>query len=135
VIAAGGTPKTAPMIWSGGMAWVDDFPDPSDFYGPILGCGSAVKGGWNWSWYCNKDTDAMAAKADAMVRPGETKQRLALWQEIYRKVMADSPWIPVFNETQYTMHSKRIGADPKNAFADPGVFPFNYAHIYATDVK
>lgn len=135
VIAAGGTPKTAPMIWSGGMAWVDDFPDPSDFYGPILGCGSAVKGGWNWSWYCNKDTDAMAAKADAMVRPGETKQRLELWQEIFRKVMADSPWIPVFNETQYTMHSKRIAADPQNAFADPGVFPFNYAHIYTTDVK
>ncbi|MBN2871806.1 MAG: ABC transporter substrate-binding protein, partial [Halothiobacillaceae bacterium] len=35
VIEAGGTPKTAPMIWSGGMAWIADFPDPSNFYGPI----------------------------------------------------------------------------------------------------
>ena len=71
VIAAGGTPKTAPMIWSGGMAWIADFPDPSNFYGPILGCGGAVQGGWNWSWYCNKDREAKAAKADAMVKPDE----------------------------------------------------------------
>ncbi len=27
VIAAGGNGK-APMIWSGGMAWIADFPDP-----------------------------------------------------------------------------------------------------------
>ncbi|MCG8693351.1 MAG: ABC transporter substrate-binding protein, partial [Minwuiales bacterium] len=51
VIAAGGEADQAPMIWSGGMAWIADFPDPSNFYGPILGCGGAVKGGWNWAWY------------------------------------------------------------------------------------
>ena len=37
VIAAGGEEDQAPMIWSGGMAWIADFPDPSNFYGPILG--------------------------------------------------------------------------------------------------
>ena len=45
------------MIWSGGMGWIADFPDPSNFYGPILGCGGAVQGGWNWSWYCNEELD------------------------------------------------------------------------------
>ena len=64
VIAAGGTPNTAPMVWSGGMAWIADYPDPSDFYGPILGCGGATQGGWNWSWYCNKDREAEAEKAE-----------------------------------------------------------------------
>jgi peptide/nickel transport system substrate-binding protein/oligopeptide transport system substrate-binding protein len=29
VIAAGGEEDQAPMIWSGGMAWIADFPDPS----------------------------------------------------------------------------------------------------------
>ncbi|WP_455384166.1 ABC transporter substrate-binding protein [Acidihalobacter prosperus] len=135
VIAAGGTPKTAAMIWSGGMAWVDDFPDPSDFYGPILGCGSAVQGGWNWAWYCNKETDAMAAKADTMVQASQTEERLALWRKVFRRVMADAPWVPVFNETNYTMHSKKVAGDPANAFADPGVFPFNYAYIYDTNVQ
>jgi oligopeptide transport system substrate-binding protein len=135
VIAAGGKAKTAPMVWSGGMAWVDDFPDPSDFYGPILGCGSAVQGGWNWAWYCNKHIDKLAAKADTMTQPGQEAQRLAAWRKVFRGVMADAPWVPVFNETQYTMHSKRVAGAPANAFADPGVFPYNYAHIYATDGK
>ena len=37
VIEAGGTEDGAAMIWSGGMGWIADFPDPSNFYGPILG--------------------------------------------------------------------------------------------------
>ncbi len=57
VIAAGGSGK-APMIWSGGMAWIADFPDPANFYYGILGCAGAVEGGWNWSKYCNKELDA-----------------------------------------------------------------------------
>ncbi|MFV2092160.1 MAG: ABC transporter substrate-binding protein, partial [Hyphomicrobiales bacterium] len=69
VIAAGGEVDQAPMIWSGGMAWIADFPDPSNFYGPILGCGGAVTGGWNWSWYCNEDIDAPAQAADPMTKP------------------------------------------------------------------
>ena len=42
VIAAGGEPDQAPMIWSGGMAWIADYPGSvSNFYGPILGCAEA----------------------------------------------------------------------------------------------
>ena len=54
VIAAGGNKDQAALTWSGGMGWIADFPDPSDFYGPILGCGGAIAGGWNWSWFCDK---------------------------------------------------------------------------------
>src|SRR3990170_6160833 len=42
VISAGGSGK-APMIWSGGMAWIADFPDPANFYYGILGCSGAVE--------------------------------------------------------------------------------------------
>src|SRR4029078_13159071 len=105
VIAAGGTKGEAPMIWSGGMGWIADFPDPSDFYGPILACGSAVPGGWNWSWYCNKDLDAKAAEADAMTDPGKAAERDKAWSAIYDKIMEDAPWAPVFNENRYTLKS------------------------------
>ena len=54
VIDDAGNGKT-PLTWSGGLAWIQDYPDPDDFYGPILGCGSDVPGGWNWSRYCNED--------------------------------------------------------------------------------
>jgi len=132
VIAAGGEPDQAPMIWSGGMAWIADFPDPSNFYGPILGCGGAVKGGWNWAWYCNQEIDDMAMKADAMSDPAQQKDREELWKTIFIKIMDDAPWVPIFNEQRFNMHSKNVaGAD--KAFLDPVHIPFNYGWIYATD--
>ena len=47
-----------PLTWSGGLAWIQDYPDPDDFYSPILGCDSNVPGGWNWSRYCNEPLHA-----------------------------------------------------------------------------
>jgi ABC-type transport system substrate-binding protein len=134
VIAAGGTPNTAPMVWSGGMAWIADFPDPSDFYGPILGCGGATQGGWNWSWYCNKDREAEAQKADAIIDPAKQDERFADWKKIFIEIMDDAPWAPVFDEVRYTMHSARVGGEAP-MFNDPIHIPINYENVYATDAQ
>ena len=129
VIAAGGEADQAPMIWSGGMAWIADFPDPSNFYGPILGCGGAVPGGWNWAWYCNEELDARAAAADAMVDPADAEARLAEWESIYVDLMADAPWVPVFNEQRFTMLSENLGG-PDEVFVDPVHIPVHYDYVY-----
>ena len=134
VIAAGGESDQAPMIWSGGMAWIADFPDPSNFYGPILGCGGAVKGGWNWSWYCNEELDALSAKADAMTSPAKAAERLDLWRSVFVRIMDDAPWAPVFNEQRFTMHTERLGG-PNEIFVDPVHIPVNYLYVYAKDAK
>ncbi|TIP02539.1 MAG: ABC transporter substrate-binding protein [Mesorhizobium sp.] len=119
VIAAGGTQGQAPMVWSGGLGWIADFPDPSDFYGPILGCGSAVAGGWNWSWYCNKDIDARAQAADAMPVPAKAEERNKAWAQIFTDIQTnDAPWIPVFNERRVVAKSKRMGG-PDEIYIDP----------------
>ena len=133
VIAAGGSGK-APMIWSGGMAWIADFPDPANFYYGILGCVGAVEGGWNWSKYCNKDLDARAAKADALVKVDQQKERIAEWRAIFDDVMKDAPWAPVFNEKRFTYHSARLGGDPK-LYTDPIHIPIHYDYIYAKDLQ
>lgn len=132
VIEAGGTPKSAPMIWSGGMAWIADFPDPSNFYGPILGCAGAVEGGWNWSWYCDKDLDAMAAEADSITDPAKQDERLQKWSDVYMKVMEGAPWVPVFNENRYTMKSPRMGGADA-LYVDPVSIPVNYDYVYVTE--
>ncbi|WP_428976981.1 ABC transporter substrate-binding protein [Faunimonas pinastri] len=134
VIAAGGEPDQAPMIWSGGMAWGADFPDPSDFYGPILSCASATKGGWNWSWYCNKDLDQQGLDADAMADPAKAEERYAKWKGIFDKVMDDAPWVPVFNDARISVHSPKIGGSDAQ-FLDLVHQPVNYDYIYATDVQ
>ncbi|WP_341212775.1 ABC transporter substrate-binding protein [uncultured Limimaricola sp.] len=132
VIAAGGEEGQAPMIWSGGMAWIADFPDASNFYGPILGCAGAVPGGWNWSWYCNEDLDAMAAEADAMADPAQAEARLGKWSDIYMRVMEDAPWVPVFNEQRYTMKSERMGGADA-LYVDPVSIPVNYDYVFVTE--
>jgi ABC-type transport system substrate-binding protein len=131
VIAAGGD-GTAPMIWSGGMAWIADFPDPSNFYGPILGCGGAVQGGWNWSWYCNEELDKLAAEADAMTDPAKAKEREDKWRAIFIRIMDDAPWAPVFNEQRFTMHSPRLQG-PDAIFVDPVHIPVHYDTVWASD--
>jgi ABC-type transport system substrate-binding protein len=134
VIAAGGDEKQSTMIWSGGMAWIADFPDPSNFYGPILGCGGAVPGGWNWSWYCNADLDKRAAEADSIADPAKTAEREAKWRDIFLDVMKDAPWAPIFNEQRYTIRSARMGGDDA-LFVDPVHIPVNYDNVYAKDVQ
>jgi peptide/nickel transport system substrate-binding protein/oligopeptide transport system substrate-binding protein len=134
VIAAGGKKDGAPMIWSGGMAWIADFPDPSNFYTAILGCGGAVDGGWNWAWYCNKDLDARADKANAMTDPAKAADRATEWGKIFIDVMKDAPWAPVFNEKAIVIHSKRV-AGPNGIFADPIHIPVNYDEVYAVDAQ
>jgi ABC-type transport system substrate-binding protein len=133
VIAAGGAGK-APMIWSGGMAWIADFPDPANFYYGILGCAGAVEGGWNWSKYCNKDLDSRAEKADAMVKGDQAEARIAEWKAIFDDVLKDAPWAPVFNEKRFTYHSARLGGDPA-LFTDPIHIPVNYDYIFAKDAQ
>lgn len=119
VIAAGGTQGQAPMVWSGGLGWIADFPDPSDFYGPILGCGSAVAGGWNWSWYCNRDIDARGQAADAMPVPAKAEERNKAWAQIFTDIQTnEAPWIPVFNERRVVAKSKRMGG-PDEIYIDP----------------
>jgi peptide/nickel transport system substrate-binding protein/oligopeptide transport system substrate-binding protein len=133
VIDAGGN-GTAPMLWSGGMAWIADYPDPSNFYGPILGCGGAVPGGWNWAKYCNKEIDAMAAKADGMASDDQAEARIEMWRGIYNKIMDDAPWVPVMNEVRFAMHSARIGGKDI-LFADPIHIPVHYEYAFDKDVQ
>ncbi|MHC2460666.1 ABC-type transport system substrate-binding protein [Rhizobium leguminosarum] len=128
VISAGGTEGEAPMIWSGGMAWIADFPDPSNFYGPILGCAGAVRGGWNWSWYCNADLDKRAVAADSMSDPAKAAERTAAWGKVFTDIMADAPWIPVINERRVVAKSLRMGG-ADNIYIDP-TRVINYDAIY-----
>ncbi len=134
VIAAGGEETQAPLLWSGGMAWISDYPDPSGFYWSILGCGGAVPGGWNWAWYCNEEVEAKAAKADAMADPAMKEERVDLWRSIYLEIMEDAPWVPVMHSRYFTMRSARMGGDPL-LYVSPTYIPMHYEYIYAKDAQ
>ncbi len=128
VIEAGGSKGQAPLVWSGGMAWIADYPDPNDFYWPILSCASLAQGTWNWAWYCNQKVEKLVEGADALVQPNQAGVREAKYREISRLIMQDAPWIPVFRETRYTMHSARMGGAP-GLFVDPIHIPVHYDEV------
>lgn len=96
------TPHEAPLVYIG---WFQDYPDPSDFYDPILSCAAAVEGGANSSWYCNEENDAFAA--EAKINP-DADARLADYQELERRVMEDAPWVPLFFPAIDTFLSSRV---------------------------
>jgi peptide/nickel transport system substrate-binding protein/oligopeptide transport system substrate-binding protein len=125
VIADASSPGKTPLVWSGQLAWTQDYPDPADFYGPILSCASAQPGGWNWSWYCNKDLDAQAAQALGTL---DHDARMKAYQAIFQKLMDDAVWVPVYHLEQYIGHSETLHGE-KSDFLHP-VHTFMYERLW-----
>lgn len=98
-----------PLTWSGGLGWIQDYPDPDDFYGPILGCDSNVPGGWNWPRYCNETVHARGKELLAMT---DRNARLAAYGPFFKTIMDDAPWVPVINGEYDIAHSERLHGQP-----------------------
>ncbi|HLO33094.1 MAG TPA: ABC transporter substrate-binding protein [Anaerolineales bacterium] len=99
----------APLTWSGGLGWIQDYPDPDDFYGPILGCGSNTPGGWNWSRYCNETIDKQSKQLLAMT---DREARLAGYAPFFKSLMDDAVWVPVYNGEYDIAHSEKLHGQP-----------------------
>ena len=67
-----------------------------------------------------------------MSSPEQAEERIELWRDIFLQIMEDAPWVPVFNEVRFAMHSPRIGGDDI-FFADPIHIPVHYEYVYAVD--
>ncbi|MDP9249912.1 MAG: ABC transporter substrate-binding protein [Chloroflexota bacterium] len=97
------TPHAGPLGYAG---WFQDYPDASDFIDPILSCATTVKGGSNVTQYCDPEIDTAAASARGMT---DDTARIAAYQDIQRRVMADAPLVPIFYLERYNITSKRAG--------------------------
>lgn len=98
-----------PLTWSGGLGWIQDYPDPDDFYGPILGCDSNVPGGWNWPRYCN---ETLQAKSKELLAMTDRNARLAAYAPFFKAIMDDAPWVPVINGEYDIAHSEKLHGQP-----------------------
>lgn len=72
--------------------------------------------------------------ADRIVAPNRAKERIDKWRAIYLDIMKDAPWVPVFNEDFYTMHSKRV-AGQDNYFVSKTHIPIYYEMIHETSAQ
>ena len=74
----------------------------------------------------------MATAADSITDPAMMDERMSKWSDVYMSVMEDAPWVPVFNEQRYTMHSSRMGGADE-LYVDPVSIPVNYDYVYVTE--
>lgn len=108
VIDDAGNGKAA-LVWSGGLAWTQDYPDPDDFYAPILGCDSNVPGGWNWSRYCNEAVHKTSLELLSMT---DRAARLEAYKPLFKALMDDAVWVPVINGQYTVAHSEKLHGQP-----------------------
>ncbi|MDB5080171.1 MAG: extracellular solute-binding protein family 5 [Chloroflexi bacterium] len=72
-------------------SWGADYPDPNNFYQPMMGCETLAQQGGE---YCNKDFDA-AWKAGAVEK--DTAKRAAFYQTAEKILQDDAGMIPTYS--------------------------------------
>ena len=115
------TPKTAPMTLS---FWIADFPEASDFFNALFSCAAAVKGGQNYSFYCNPKVDALVQAALSQPSSAAATSYYTRADEL---LMRDMPMVPLFHTTNTAIHGKAVA----NYFANP-VWGEIYADYWLT---
>ncbi len=93
------------------MAWVQDYPAPSDFLYVLFGCASFTPGSdssINISGYCNKavDADMRKALATAVTDPAAANK---MWAAIDRKITDDVPAVSLYQPKTLELISARLG--------------------------
>lgn len=88
-------PRTVPLCM---LAWEADFPDPANFLDVLLS--RKQWGSNNDTFYDNPEVDRLLAEAAPLT---ELKRRYALFDQAERIVVADAPWVFLFNPINYAI--------------------------------
>ena len=104
------TPNKTPMTLT---FWIADYPDGSDFFQALLGCASAIPGGQNYPFYCNK-------KFDNLVNAGlaDTTKAQSHYESAAKLMQLDNPVIPLFFGKNTTVYGKNVGNFVENPIWD-----------------
>jgi peptide/nickel transport system substrate-binding protein len=95
----------------GWFSWYQDYPAPSDFVGQLLTCHSFIPdnpGNLNAAEFCNRRIDIQVKRALALQRHDPSSAG-ALWARIDREIVAQAPWVPIYNPRSLVLVSARVG--------------------------
>jgi peptide/nickel transport system substrate-binding protein/oligopeptide transport system substrate-binding protein len=102
-----GTPDKAPMTLT---FWIADYPDASDFFQALVSCASAIPGGQNYAFYCNKTMDA-----DVNAGLADPSNAAADYVAADKALLADDPVVPLYFGTTTSVRGAAVGG----FFANP----------------
>lgn len=87
--------------------WSPDWEGAAErsFFTPLLDGRVYGEGSTN---YGNYNNDAVNTAADKALSTTDPKESAKQWNEIDKMIMADAPWVPIFNQTQANYVSARL---------------------------
>ena len=89
-------PQTVPFMAFG---WEADFPDPSNFLDVLFS--RSQWGDNNDTFYSNPEIDALLREAAPVT---DLRRRYALYQQAEKLIVADAPWVFLYNPVAYIIH-------------------------------
>jgi len=96
---------------AGFFVWYADYPEPSEFVGPLLSCGSFLNGNpnnVNTAEFCDPRIDASAAAAIA-AEPASPVLAASRWTAVDHDLTDAAPWVSLYYPRDLTVLSARVG--------------------------
>jgi ABC-type transport system substrate-binding protein len=84
--------------------WYQDFPDPSDWIGPLFT--QPIDGGANSSFYENPEVNKLYAESASEL---DSATRIGMFQQMQDIIMNDAPTAPLYQPTWNGMYGKTTG--------------------------
>ena len=105
--------------------WYQDFPDPSDWIGPLFT--QPIDGSANSSFYENPEVDTLYAESASELDPAK---RIEMFQQMQDIIMTDAPTAPLYQPLWNGMNGKTTGG-----FYIHPVWIFTFQEYWKTDGK
>jgi YVTN family beta-propeller protein len=93
------------------FTWLEDYPAPWDFIGPLFTCGSFVPdnpGNLNAAEFCDPRIDTQVRQALSL-QAGGLAAATPSWTAIDHELTDQAPWVPLYNPRDLTLLSTRVG--------------------------
>ena len=87
-------------------SWQPDFPSANANIQPLFASSEIGKGGYNTSRYSNPEVDRLIEEAQSTVDAAEAGKK---WAAIDRKIMQDSPVVPLIYTRNSFIHGSKVG--------------------------
>jgi ABC-type transport system substrate-binding protein len=84
--------------------WYQDFPDPSDWIGPLYS--NPDEGGANPSFWENAEVDQLYAASNSELDPAK---RIAMFQQMQDIIMREAPSAPLYQPVWNGLYGKNVG--------------------------
>jgi len=100
-----------PQMFS--IGWIADYPDPEDFLDILF----HSRSGLNHMRYSNPQVDRLLEQARVET---DTARRMQLYMDAEEIIIADAPWVPLWNSVDYVLTKPYV----KGAVYSAAIFPW-----------